>query len=130
MSTEIQGLDRPLKILVVDDDVASRMVLSVSLKKNGNTVILANSGIEAIKICQNQADIDLVLMDIRMPDMDGYEASQEIRKFNKDIVIITQTSNEYTGGKLKAIEAGGNDYISKPINFQELNAIIERHFNK
>ena len=129
MSTEIQGLDRPLKILVVDDDVASRMVLSVSLKKNGNTVILANSGIEAIKICQNQADIDLVLMDIRMPDMDGYEASQEIRKFNKDIVIITQTSNEYTGGKLKAIEAGGNDYISKPINFQELNAIILRHFN-
>jgi CheY-like chemotaxis protein len=69
-------------------------------------------------------------MDIRMPDMDRYEASQEIRKFNKDVVIITQTSNEYKGGKLKAVEAGGNDYISKPINFGELKRMIDRHFNK
>jgi CheY-like chemotaxis protein len=130
MSIELQGQERPLKILVVDDDVASRMVLSVSLRKYGNTVILANSGIEAVEICRNQPDLDLVLMDIRMPDMDGYEASQEIRKFNKDVVIITQTSNEYKGGKLKAVEAGGNDYISKPINFGELKRMIDRHFNK
>jgi CheY-like chemotaxis protein len=128
MSIELQGQERPLKILVVDDDVASRMVLSVSLRKYGNTVILANSGIEAVEICRNQPDLDLVLMDIRMPDMDGYEASQEIRKFNKDVVIITQTSNEYKGGKLKAVEAGGNDYISKPINIVELKRMIDRHF--
>jgi CheY-like chemotaxis protein len=128
MSIELQGQERPLKILVVDDDVASRMVLTVSLRKYGNTVILANSGIEAVEICRNQPDLDLVLMDIRMPDMDGYEASQEIRKFNKDVVIITQTSNEYTGGKLKAVKAGGNDYISKPINIVELKRMIDRHF--
>lgn len=130
MNSEFQGQVRPLKILVVDDDVASRMVLSVSLKKTGNTVILANSGLEAIDICRNQPDIDLILLDIRMPEMDGYQTSQEIRKFNKDIVIITQTSNEYTGGKLKALEAGGNDYISKPINFVELKRMIDKHFIK
>jgi CheY-like chemotaxis protein len=69
-------------------------------------------------------------MDIRMPKMDGLEATHHIRRFNKDVIIIAQTAYAFLGDKEKAIEAGCNDYITKPINKTLLYELINKHVNK
>ena len=73
--------------------------------------------------------IDLILMDIRMPEMGGYEATRKIRAFNKEVVIIAQTAYGLTGEKAKAIDTGCNDYIAKPIKKDELTALIQKYFS-
>ena len=93
-------------------------------------VIFAKNGMEAIQLCKNGSEVDLVLMDIKMPVMDGYNATREIRKFNKDLVIIAQTAYALHGDKEKAIEAGCNDYITKPIIKTQLLEIISKHVGK
>jgi len=72
----------------------------------------------------------LVLMDIQMPDVNGYEATKQIRQFNKGIVIIAQTAYALAGDREKAIEAGCNDYLSKPIKKDELMTLIVKYFRK
>jgi CheY-like chemotaxis protein len=69
-------------------------------------------------------------MDIKMPDMDGYEATRQIRQFNKDVIIIAQTAYAFYGNNEKAIEAGCNDYITKPINHTLLKKLIKKHCSK
>jgi len=81
-------------------------------------------------VCRNNPDIDLVLMDIQMPDMDGDEATRQIRQFNKDVVIIAQTAYALIGDREKAIAAGCNDYISKPIKKDELLEVMQRYFTQ
>ena len=83
---------------------------------------------EAIEACQRTTDFDLILMDIQLPVMDGYEATMQIRKFNKNVIIIAQTAYALTGDKERAIEAGCNDYISKPINKDLLLSLIKKQF--
>ena len=117
-----------LKILIVEDDSASARLLSMSVKVFGGDVMMAGTGFEAIDACRNNQDIDLVLMDIKMPDMDGYEATTLIRQFNKDIIIIAQTSYSLTGDREKALAAGCNDYISKPIDRTSLMNLINKYF--
>ncbi len=116
------------KILIVEDDEASEMFLSREVRRSCNQVLKVKSGLEAIEICRNNRDIDLVLMDIQIPVIDGYEATMEIRKFNKDVVIIAQTAYALTGDREKAILAGCNDYISKPISRSALKSMIEKYF--
>ncbi len=69
-------------------------------------------------------------MDIRMPDMGGYEATRQIRQFNSEVVIIAQTAYGLSGDRGKALEAGCNDYISKPIKKEELLGLIQKYFGK
>jgi len=116
-----------LKILIVEDDEISYSLLARMLHKISKEVLHAMTGIEAIEVCRNNPDLDLVLMDIRMPVMDGNEATRNIRQFNKDVIIIAQTSYAFSGDKRKAIEAGSNDYISKPINMTLLYELIKKH---
>ena len=97
---------RNLKILIVEDDEISYSFLSLSLDKIGGEILHAITGVEAVEACRNNPDIDLVLMDIRMPKMDGNEATCQIRQFNKDVIIIAQTAYAFTGDSEKAIEAG------------------------
>jgi CheY-like chemotaxis protein len=119
-----------LKILIVDDDEIARIYLSIIFKNISNKILFASSGIEAVKICQSNPDINLILMDIQMPDMNGYEATQHIRKFNKEVIIAAQTAFAMAGDFEKSIEAGCNDYISKPIKKVELMALIQKYFKK
>ena len=86
------------------------------------------TGFEAIEACRNNPDIDLVMMDINMPEMGGYEATEQIRKFNKDVVIIAQTANGMQSDRDEAIAAGCTDYISKPVNIASLSALIYKYF--
>ncbi|SDW10027.1 PAS domain S-box-containing protein [Lutibacter oricola] len=117
-----------LKVLIAEDDEISETLLSIALKDISSEIIRVKNGIEAIKKVKNTPDIDLVLMDIQMPRMSGYEATLEIRKFNKNIKIIAQTAFGLSGDREKAINVGCNDYISKPINKNELLKLIQSLF--
>ncbi len=118
---------KDLKLLIVEDDESSELFLSEALELYCREILTATTGIEAVNICRNNPDLDLVLMDIRMPGMDGYEATRQIRQFNKEVVIIAQTAFGLSGDREKAIAAGCNDYISKPVNMALLKAMINKH---
>jgi CheY-like chemotaxis protein len=121
---------RKLKILIVEDDEVSEMLLDKTIKMFGKEIIKARTGIEAVEACKANADIDLVLMDIRLPEISGYEATQQIREFNKDVIIIAQTAYGLAGNNAKAIAAGCNDYIAKPIKKEELIGLIYKYFKE
>ena len=121
-------VNRTLKILVAEDDEASEIYISLTVKIFGKEVIKASNGAEAVEICRTNPDLDLILMDIKMPVMDGYEAVRQIRQFNKEVVIIAQTAYGLTGDREKAIEAGCNDYLAKPIKKADLLRMITRCF--
>lgn len=119
-----------LKVLLAEDDEVSQILLDIELKPFCKQVYTVTTGTEAVQICKSTPDLDLILMDIRMPEMGGYEATQKIRQFNKDVVIIAQTAFGLSGDREKALEAGCTDYISKPILREELFSLIEKYFRK
>ncbi len=118
-----------LKVLVVDDDETSRILLSLMLSGFESQIIHASTGLDAVKACRQHPDLDLVFMDIKMPGMDGYEATRQIREFNKAVIIIAQTAYALDGDREKAINAGCNNYISKPIKRAVLLDLITQHLN-
>lgn len=91
-------------------------------------MLYAKTGAEAVELCRNNRDLDLVLMDIKMPGMDGYETTRQIRNFNQTVVIIAQTAFALSGERAKAIEAGCNGYVSKPIDMASLVNLLKLHF--
>ncbi len=119
-----------LKILIAEDEETSDLLISLMLRKVACEFLHAKSGVQAVEICAGTPDIDLVLMDIQMPEMDGYEATRQIRQFNKDVVIIAQTAFAFSGEDQKALEAGCNGYITKPIVQDKLMAIVRKYFEK
>ncbi len=118
-----------LIILIAEDDESSSQLISVRVQKFGKDVILVKTGTEAVEACRNNPNIDLILMDIKMPEMDGYDATIQIRQFNKEVIIVAQTAYALSGDREKAIEAGCNDYISKPIKGDDLKGLIEKYFS-
>lgn len=122
----LEAKARKLKILIAEDDAISEEYISIMLKKFGKVIISAKNGIEAVAACRQNPDIDLVLMDIQMPELNGYEATQQIREFNKDVYIIAQTAYALRGDKEKAIAAGCNDYLAKPILACDLKEKINK----
>ena len=121
---------RKLKILIAEDDEVSEMLIKIVIENFAKEILTVKSGLEAIEICRHHTDIDLILMDIQLPRMSGYEATRQIREFNKDVVILAQTAFGLSGDREKAIEAGCNDYVTKPINNQKLLALIQQYFYK
>ncbi len=119
--------DRKLKILVVEDESTSDLYITLALQKISREFLHAKTGMEAVEACRNNPDLDLVLMDIKMPEMNGYEATRQIREFNKDILIIAQTAYGLTGDREKAISAGCNDYLSKPVKIQEITVMLDKY---
>ena len=118
-----------LKILIAEDDESSLVYLSILVKQFGNEILTVRSGLEAVETCLEHPDIDLILMDIRMPVMNGYEATRQIRKFNTGVIIIAQTAFALSGDYQMAIDAGCNKYISKPIQKDKLQLLITKIFN-
>jgi len=127
---KIDPLSLGLKILIVEDDETSQMLLSIELEKFAREIITAENGQEAIDLCMQNEDIDLVLMDIQLPEINGYQATKRIRKFNDELIIVSQTAYALQGDHEKSIEAGCNEYLSKPIKREELHAIIKKYFKK
>jgi len=119
---------RKLKIIVAEDDEASAEFLAVLLKKRASEILVATSGKETVEFCRKHSDADLILMDIKMPEGNGYDSLKEIRKFNDKIKIIAQTANALTGDRAKILTAGFDEYVSKPIKKNDLMAKIEKLF--
>ncbi|HKJ78683.1 MAG TPA: PAS domain S-box protein, partial [Prolixibacteraceae bacterium] len=115
-----------LNILIVEDDDTSSLYLSTILKDIAKNIQIARDGLEAVEICKNNSNFDLVLMDFKMPGMNGLKATEKIRKFNNKVKIIAQTAHALEGDREKAIIAGCDDYISKPIDEKKLIALIEK----
>jgi PAS domain S-box-containing protein len=119
---------KPLKILIAEDDEGSARLISLIVRKFSKEILYAVTGVEAVEVCRNNPDIDLVLMDIKMPVMDGYEASRQIRQFNTDVVIVAQTAYALLGDREKTIGAGCNDYLSKPVKKDQLLELMKKYF--
>jgi signal transduction histidine kinase/DNA-binding response OmpR family regulator/HAMP domain-containing protein len=114
------------KVLIVDDDMRNIFALSTVLHDQGMHMVSANNGREAIRVVKSDASIDIVLMDIMMPDMDGITTMREIRKLQdkKDLPIIAVTAKAMKGDREKCIEAGAWDYLSKPVDTVHLMAVL------
>ena len=112
------------KILTAEDEETNYFYLETVLKRTGATLFRARNGDEAVQVCKDQPTIDLVLMDIKMPELNGLDATRLIREFNASLPIIAQTAYALVGERNKCLSAGCNDYISKPINRESLLKMI------
>jgi CheY-like chemotaxis protein len=117
---------RGRKVLVVDDDMRNIFALTSLLERHGVLVSSAETGTAAIARLAQDQDIDAVLMDIMMPDMDGYETMGLIRKSTKHrlLPILALTAKAMKGDREKCLEAGASDYIAKPVNTEELLGLL------
>lgn len=138
-NNSIEIIDSPLKvpinlgnekiILVAEDDNINFLLIENILKAYDFNIIRAVDGLEAVDYCKTNPEIDLILMDIKMPNLDGYSAFTEIRKFNKEIPIVAQTSYSFDEELNKIKKLGFNDFISKPIDKMKLFEIIKKYLN-
>jgi signal transduction histidine kinase/DNA-binding response OmpR family regulator/HAMP domain-containing protein len=114
------------KVLIVDDDARNIFALTSVLEEHYMNILSADSGREAIEILQQNPDIDIVLMDIMMPEMDGMQTIQEIRKIShlKNLPIVAVTAKAMKGDREKCIEAGAWDYLSKPVDTEQMMTVL------
>ncbi len=126
----IEEKSKKLKILIAEDDEASSLLIELATEEIANEIIHVNNGMSAIEACLNNPDIDLILMDIQMNVLNGFEAVRQIRKFNKEVVIIAQTAFALTGSREAALDVGCNDYISKPMSLDNLMKMIQSHLKR
>ncbi|HXF17081.1 MAG TPA: response regulator [Burkholderiales bacterium] len=117
---------RNRKVLVVDDDARNIFALSTLLENHEIEVLSATNGRQAIDLIQNTENLSAVLMDIMMPEMDGYETMREIRKSVKfrSLPILALTAKAMKGDREKCLEAGASDYIAKPVNTEQLMSML------
>lgn len=118
-----------LKVLIAEDDEVSSLHLSILLKQFPVDLLFAVNGKEAIQVFNSNPDIDLILMDIKMPVLSGIEAMKKIRQKDRNLVIIAQTAYAMPGDKEKALEAGCDEYITKPINQKKLLELFDKYLN-
>ncbi|MBL0387578.1 response regulator [Tumebacillus sp. ITR2] len=114
------------KVLLVDDDMRNIFALTTALEAQQMKVIFAENGREGVEMLRENLDVDLVLMDIMMPEMDGYEAMRLIRQIpgGEDLPIIALTAKAMKNDRAKCIDAGASDYISKPLNLEQLFSLM------
>lgn len=122
---DLSASNKKIKILVVDDDRLVKVYLGVLLKDINKEVFYAENGHEAIEIVKENSDIDLIIMDVRMPEMNGFEATKKIREKNKDVKIIIQSAFIEVGEEQEALDSGANIFLSKPIDRNKLVKIIK-----
>jgi CheY-like chemotaxis protein len=114
-------------ILVAEDEQSNFDFLKILLMRMNIKVLWAKDGIEAVKICESDPTVDLVLMDIKMPLLNGYEATKRIKAKRPDLPIIAQTAYAMISDKLEAENAGCDGYLSKPIKISHITEVLEEH---
>jgi len=124
--TEGAVLGSPV-VLVAEDDMSNVQFIEAVLRKTAVTLLVANNGKEAVDLCRVHPEISLVLMDLKMPVMDGLEATREIKSFRKNLPIIALTAFALSGDEKKAQEAGCDDYTSKPVSRKELLEKLQQY---
>jgi CheY-like chemotaxis protein len=118
------------KILIAEDERTNYLFLEALLKRTNAELIWADTGRAAVDAVEKDNNIDIILMDIKMPEMNGYEAINAIKKINPDIPIIAQTAYALSGEREKILKAGCDDYLSKPIMGKVLLEKINKYINK
>jgi len=113
-------------VLIVDDDARNIFALATVLENQNMEVMTATNGRQAIELIQSTPELDVVLMDIMMPEMDGYETMREIRNEQKfrALPILALTAKAMKGDREKCLEAGASDYIAKPVNIEQLLSLL------
>ncbi|MBT1710168.1 response regulator [Fulvivirgaceae bacterium PWU5] len=118
----------PPTIMLIDDDSRNIFALTAVLKSRGFTCVTTTSAAEGVSLLEAQPGIGIVLLDMMMPEMDGYETLSRIRKGRRsDIPVIAVTAQAMAGDREKCIQAGANAYVSKPINVDELLTLLQRY---
>lgn len=121
--------NRPRTVLLVEDQKYNLLVLTKLIERMGISVIQAENGQEAVDICKGDKELDLVLMDLKMPVMDGYHAMVEIKKIRPGIRVVAETAYALAGDDKRILAAGFDDYLPKPITKENLEAAIERNIS-
>jgi len=114
------------KILLVEDDADNMEYLKAVFRNTGITLLTAETGEKAVEMARKETDLDLILMDIKLPGIDGYEATRKIKELNPDIPVIAQTAHAMSDDRQKALDSGCVDYISKPMKKSELMPMIQK----
>lgn len=121
--------ERRPHILIAEDVESNFLYLNAVLSKIDAKIFWAKNGVEAVEFCEKEEQIDLVLMDLQMPEMNGYEATAMIKKQYPGIPVIAQTAFAMTDDREKAIGAGCDDYLAKPIKSKDLLAIVDQYLH-
>lgn len=116
-------------ILIVEDDETNAYLLKAYLAKTKATIIEVRNGKQAVEICASNLTIDLVLMDIRLPEMNGYKATQFIKSANKELPVIAQTAYALESDIEQAFKAGCDDFMAKPISQEELFSVLSKYLH-
>jgi len=118
-------------ILIIDDDARNIFALAATLKSKGFAYISCSEATEAIRVLESDAAVDMVLIDMMMPDMDGYEAIPLMKRIKgrEHVPLIAVTAQAMTGDREKCIAAGADDYISKPIDVDKLMHVMDAYLN-
>ena len=117
-------------IMIVEDVRTNHMLIDRILRRTSAKLLWAMDGQKAVDMAKENDNIDLILMDIRLPKLNGYEATKEIRKFRKDVPIIAQTAYGLPEEKGKVLEVGGNDLLTKPLKKDSLLAMVSKYIDK
>ncbi|HLQ67180.1 MAG TPA: response regulator, partial [Candidatus Limnocylindrales bacterium] len=114
------------QVLIVDDDIRNIFALSSVLERRGMRVLTASTGTEAIELLSHTTDVSIVLMDIMMPDMDGYQTTRAIRQNQalRRLPIVALTAKAMKGDREKCLEAGASDYLAKPVDTGQLLSVL------
>jgi len=114
-------------ILIAEDEAVSRFLFEKALKKTKANLFFVKNGVEAVEMVKENTEIDAVIMDIRLPLMDGLEATAKIKKLIPEMPVIIQSAYAMQSTREEAIESGCDDFITKPIKVETLLAILHRH---
>jgi len=114
-------------ILIAEDEAVSRFLFEKALKKTKANLFFVNNGFDAVEMVKENTEIDLVLMDIRLPRMDGIEATTKIKEIDPEMPVIIQTAYAMQSSRDEAIQCGCDDYITKPIQIETLLLLLKKH---
>ena len=116
-------------VVIAEDDDISYQFLNTVLDKYGIPSVRVKNGVDAIKICLENEDVKLVLMDIKMPKLDGLKATIKIKAERPDLIIIAQTAYALNSEKAEPLREGCDDYLSKPIELDALVDVLKKYFD-
>jgi CheY-like chemotaxis protein len=121
---------KELSILIAEDNEVTLTLLKAFLDKHCKKLLIAKNGEVAVSLAKENPDLDIVFMDIKMPILSGFEATKQIREFNKDLIIIAQTAFAINNEKNQVFEAGCNDYIAKPYTEEDILNLLKKWSRK
>lgn len=124
---EMRGKWKGKVVLVAEDVDTSNMFYKAALSKTGVEVVWTENGNEALDYCKQQKQVDLILMDINMPGLNGLEATKAIKEIRPDVPIVVQTAYLLSNEREKSYEAGADDFISKPITYHKLLEVLNTY---